>query len=367
MKQIISFIKKEMYHILRDSRTLVILLIMPLMQMILYGYALTNEVKDSKFAVWDQCQTEFSRNMIREIDAGKYFDLYKNVHSESEIENLFKENKIKLGIVIDKDFEINKYIQGKSNVQLLADASNPNEGSTVINYATTIITKYFNKDLQVGAMPQIQPEVRFLYNPELLSSFNFVPGVMAMILMLVSTMMTGVSIVKEKEMGTMEILLVSPMQPMKVIIAKMVPYFIVSFINILTILAMSVWLLDLPIKGNIFLLLMESSLFIITCLAFGFFISNVTEKQETAMFIALIGMFLPTLMLSGYMFPIENLPTPLRVISNAVPARWYYNILKNVMIKGLGFASVWKENAILIGMTLLLMILSIKKFKLRLE
>lgn len=367
MKQIVSFITKEMYHILRDSRTLVILLIMPLMQIILYGFALTNEVKNSNFAVWDQCQTEYSRNLVRKLDAGKYFDLYKEVQSQADIEALFYQNKIKLGIVIDKDFETNKYTQNQSNIQLLADASDPNVGNTVINYASSIITQYFTQDVNTGQVPQIQPEIRFLYNPELLSSFNFVPGVMAMILMLVSTMMTSVSIVKEKELGTMEVLLVSPMQPLKVIIAKMVPYFAVSFINVLSIIIVSVWLLHLPIKGSILLLLAESSLFIITCLSFGFFISNVTDKQESAMFISLIALFLPTLMLSGYMFPIENLPLPLQVISNAVPARWFYNILKNVMIKGLGFASVWKENLILIGMSLLLIALSIKKFKLRLE
>lgn len=338
---------------------------MPVVQIVLYGFALTNEVKNSPFAVWDQNETSFSQNLITEISHSKYFDYYQKVNSATQMEDLFREGKIKLGVVIDKHFEGNTQNNEASKIQLLADGSDPNVGNTVVNYASFIINSYYNKNIQPSF--QIKPEVRYLYNPQLLSSFNFVPGVMAMILMLVSTMMTAVSIVKEKELGTLEVILVSPMQPLKMILAKMVPYFLVSFINVVNIILLSVFVLHLPIKGNLILLLAESSLFIITCLSFGFFISNNTDSQETAMFISLIGLFLPTLMLSGYMFPIENLPLPLRTISNAVPARWFYNILKAVMLKGLGFASVWKENLILLGMSVLLIALSIKKFKLRLN
>jgi ABC-2 type transport system permease protein len=213
----------------------------------------------------------------------------------------------------------------------------------------------------------IKPEVRMLYNPELKGAPNFVPGVMAMVLLLVCVMMTSVSIVREKEMGTMEILLVSPVKPLMVIIAKAIPYLILSMINLCAILLLSVYALDLPIKGSVVLLFGESTLLILTALALGLLISTITSSQQSAMFASMLGMMLPTLLLSGYMFPIENMPVVLQVISNIVPARWYYVIVKDVMLKGLGFSSIWKETIILAGMTVFFTLLSLRKFKIRLE
>jgi ABC-2 type transport system permease protein len=208
--------------------------------------------------------------------------------------------------------------------------------------------------------------MRMLYNPQLKGAYSFVPGVMAMVLMLVCTMMTAITIVREKELGTMEVMLVSPMRPLRIIVAKAVPYLLLSMINITTILLLSVFVLDVPINGSLLLLVSESILFTITCLAFGLLISSSTDSQQTAMFISLTGMFLPTVMLSGFMFPIENMPLPLRIISNIVPAKWYYSIVRSVMIKGLGFGAIWKETLILAGMMVFLLALSIKKFKIRL-
>jgi ABC-2 type transport system permease protein len=189
---------------------------------------------------------------------------------------------------------------------------------------------------------------------------------MAMVLMLVCTMMTAITVVREKELGTMEILLVSPIKPLRIVVAKAVPYLLLSIINIASILLLSVYVLDVPIRGNLALLVFEGILFTLTCLAFGLLISSSTDSQQTAMFISLTGMFLPTIMLSGFMFPIENMPLPLRIISNIVPAKWFYYIVKEVMIKGLGIAAVWKETLILTGMMVLLLMLSIKRFKIRL-
>jgi len=179
-------------------------------------------------------------------------------------------------------------------------------------------------------------------------------------------MMTAITIVREKEMGTMEVMLVSPMQPLKIVTAKAVPYLLLSIVNIISILLLSVYVLDVPIEGSLLLLMAESILFTLTCLSFGLFISAVTDSQQTAMFISLTGMFLPTVMLSGFMFPVENMPLPLRIISHAVPARWFYQIVRSVMIKGLDISGVWKETVILIGMTIFLLGLAIKKFKIRL-
>jgi ABC-2 type transport system permease protein len=213
---------------------------------------------------------------------------------------------------------------------------------------------------------QIQTQVKMIYNPQLKGTTNFVPGVMALVLLLVCVLMTSVSIVKEKEMGTMEVLLVSPFQPFLVVVSKAVPYFVVSLINLVVILLLSVFLLEMPIKGSILLLFAESSLLILTALSLGLLVSTVTASQQAAMIISLLGMLLPTMIFTGFMFPLENMPKALQVIANIVPSKWYYIIVKSIMIKGLGFQAIWKETCILAGMTIFLMTVSIKRFKTRL-
>ncbi len=213
---------------------------------------------------------------------------------------------------------------------------------------------------------RIIPEIKMLYNPQLKGVHNFVPGVMALVLMLVCVMMTAIAIVREKETGTMEILLVSPFQPLMVIVAKTIPYLILSLVNVTMILALSVLVLDLPINGSLGLLFAVSTLFIITCLSLGMFISVKTQTQQAAMLISLVGMLLPTLLFSGFMFPIENMPLPLQIVSNIVPAKWYYIMIKSIMIKGLGFMYIWKPILILSGITLFFIVVSIKNFKIRL-
>ena len=252
-------------------------------------------------------------------------------------------------------------------MQVIADASDPNTGNTLTNYLTNIVADYQRQKLAQTPIPlQITTQVRMLYNPQLKGAHNFVPGVMALVLMLVCVMMTAVSIVREKELGTMEILLVSPFKPELVILSKAVPYLLLSLVNVTSILLLSVFVLHLPVKGSVLLLFAESTLFIITSLSLGLFISVRAQTQQTAMLVSLLGMLLPTLLFSGFMFPIENMPRPLQVISNAVPAKWYYIIVKSIMIKGLGFAAIWKETLILFGITLFFLAVSLKSFKIRL-
>ncbi|MBD0288117.1 MAG: ABC transporter permease, partial [Flavisolibacter sp.] len=255
----------------------------------------------------------------------------------------------------------------KTQVQLIADASDPNVANTLINYASAIIMDYQKRITNDRQLPYtINTEMRMLYNPQLKGAYNFVPGVMAMVLLLVCTLMTAITIVKEKEMGTMEVMLVSPLQPLKIVIAKAVPYLLLSAINIGSILLLSVYVLEVPINGSLALLVFESVLFTLVSLALGLLISSGSESQQTAMFISLVALFLPTVMLSGFMFPIENMPLPLRIISHIVPARWYYTIVKSVMIKGLGLGAIWKETLILTGMLLFFLGMAIKNFKIRL-
>jgi ABC-2 type transport system permease protein len=362
------FIKKEFYHIWRDKRTLFILLGIPITQIIIFGFALTNEVKNSKIAILDFSKDVASQQLIQKFSASKYFYYTANLYSYKEVEPIFKEGKIKMILVIPQQFANDLVHANKTQVQLICDATDPNVASTLSNYAGAVIRDYQNIINQNQKLPyRIETEVRMMYNPELKGAYSFVPGVMALILMLTCAMMTSIAIVKEKEMGTMEIILVSPLKPFGVVVAKAIPYMLLSMINVITILLLSFFVLDVPIAGSLSLLIAESLLFTITSLALGLLISSLTNSQQAAMLISLLGLFLPTTVFSGYMFPIENMPVPLQVMSNIVPAKWYYYIVKTVMIKGLGFTYIWKETLILIGMTIVLFTLSIKKFKIRLE
>jgi len=367
MKQFFSFVKKEFYHILRDKRTMFILLVMPIVQIIIFGFALTNEVKNSRIAVLDNSKDVATTSIIHEINASKYFDVERNLYTYNDIEAAFRSGKVKLAIVFPQNFNDNLQHFNKAQIQLVADASDPNVANTLINYATAIIMNYQDRITNDRKLPYtINTEMRMMYNPQLKGAYSFVPGVMAMVLMLVCTMMTAITIVREKELGTMEVLLVSPIQPLKIVVAKAVPYLLLSIVNITSILLLSVLVLEVPINGSIVLLMLVSILFTLTSLALGLLISSATDSQQTAMFISLTGMFLPTIMLSGFMFPIENMPLPLRIVSNAVPAKWFYNIVKSVMIKGVGIEMIWKEVLILTGMMFFFLALSIKKFKIRL-
>ncbi|MEJ7740572.1 MAG: ABC transporter permease [Chitinophagaceae bacterium] len=367
MKQFLSFVKKEFFHILRDRQTMFILLGMPIVQIIIFGFALTNEVKNARIAVLDNAKDVATLSLTQELEASRYFEIDNYLHSYNDVEAVFRKGKIKLVVIFPQRFNQDLLHLNKAQVQLVADASDPNVANTLTNYARAIIMDYQDRITQGRKLPYtINTEMRMLYNPQLKGSYSMVPGVMAMVLMLVCTMMTAITIVKEKELGTMEIMLVSPVRPLKIIVAKAIPYLILSIVNISSILLLSVFVLEVPINGSLALLVFESILFTLTCLAFGLLISSTTDSQQTAMFISLTGMFLPTIMLSGFMFPIENMPFPLRMLSNAVPAKWYYSIVRSVMIKGVGLASVWKETLILTGMMIFLLILSTRKFKIRL-
>ena len=345
-----------------------ILLGMPVVQIIIFGFALTNEVKNESIAILDQSKDANASQLISEIGASRYFSISTILYNPNEIEETFQTNKAKIILVLPASFGSDLKHLNKAQVQLIADASDPNTPTTLINYATAIINSYQLRLDETAKIPyQISTQVRMLYNPQLKGAYSFVPGVMAMVLMLVCTMMTAITIVREKETGTMEVMLVSPIQPIKIVVAKAVPYLLLSIINITSILLLSVFVLDVPINGSLALLVAESVLFTITCLSFGLLISSVTSSQQTAMFISMMGLFLPTIMLSGFMFPVENMPLPLRTISNIVPSRWYYEIVLAVMIKGLGITSVLKQTLILTGMTLLLLTLAIRNFKIRLE
>lgn len=368
MKQFIIFVQKEFYHIFRDRKSLLIIILMPIVQIILFGFALTNEIKDSSIAILDYSKDISSTDIIRRIGASRYFNIAADLHSQKDLETAFKTGKIRLAVVFQPGFRQALLHSNQAQVQLIADAADPNTATTVTNYASNIIRDYQSDLNQQAQTPyQVTPQIRMLYNPQLKGAYNFVPGVMAMILILISAMMTSVAIVREKEINTMEVLLVSPLKPFLFILSKAIPYIFLSLVNVTTILIVSVTLLEVPINGSLLLLFFEALLFIATSVSLGLMISNVTDSQQTALMISLMGLLLPTLLLGGFMFPIESMPRPLQIVSNIVPSKWFFTIVKNVMIKGLGFNVIWKETLVLAGMALFFLAISLSKFKTRLS
>ncbi len=367
MKQFFVFVRKEFRHIFRDRKSLLIIIMMPIVQIILFGFALTNEIKNSNIAVLDNAKDGLSRAIIQRLDASRYFNVTRYLQTPQDIDEAFKSGNIRLAVVFQPGFRQSLLHTNKAQVQLISDGSDPNTATTVTNYASNIINDYQMELNEFAQLPySIKPGIRMLYNPQLKGAYNFVPGVMAMILILISAMMTSVAIVREKEINTMEVLLVSPLKPLLFILSKAIPYIVLSLVNVSTILLVSVTLLEVPINGSLFLLMGESLLFIITAVSLGLMISNLTKTQQEAQMFSLMALMLPTLLLGGFMFPIESMPLPLRMLSNIVPSKWYFHIVKDVMIKGLGFSVVWKETLVLVSMSLLLLAISFKKFKTRL-
>lgn len=368
MKQLLVFIRKEFYHVFRDRRTLLILFGLPIVQIVLFGFALSSEVKNIGITILDYAHDDHSLHVTNRVRQSSHFVVRDPVTSYEEIPDRFKEGVVKCAIVFPAKFGEDLYRSGKAQLQVIADASDPNSAKIAVSYITSIVSGYqreLNPNFQIA--PQIIPEVRQLYNEEQNGSLNFIPGVIALIFMIVSTALTSVAVVREKELGTMEILLVSPFKPMMVLIAKAIPYLALSFLDFIIILLLSVYLLNVTIEGSLTLLIAESVLFIITCLSLGLLISNVTHNQQTAMLVSMMAMMLPTIILTGFLFPLENMPRIFQIISNIIPSKYYFFIVKSVMLKGLGFEFVWKETLILIGMTVALLGLSLKKFKVRLS
>ena len=367
MKQLFSFIRKEFHHIFRDRTTVMILLLMPVIQIVLFGFALSTEVKDTQVVVLANSNDDATQRIIDRIDASEYFDVVGYVHNPKEINAAFRDGKAKLAMVFENNFSENLKTDGTAHIQLLADATDPNAATSFIFYAGNIISNYQQDISTQTSSGLIQPEVKMLYNPQLKSAFNFVPGVLGMIMMLICAMMTSIAIVREKEMGTMEILLVSPMKPIYTMLSKIAPYFVLSIINFATIMMLSVFVLKVPIAGSFISLFVVSLLYIFVALSLGLLVSTITNSQLAAMMVSGMGFMIPVMLLSGMIFPIENMPGFLQVISNIVPARWYIDAVKTIMIKGLSIGDVLKDVGVLVLMGTVLVTISLKLFKVRLE
>ncbi|MDC0584546.1 ABC transporter permease [Bacteroidales bacterium] len=364
----LGFVKKEFYHIFRDKRTMLILFGMPIAQILLFGYVITNEINNAEIAILDYSNDNITHEITNKLSSSGYFVLVQRLQNEKQIHEVLKSGKAKEVIVFENDFANNIVRNGIANIQLIADASDANTANLIVNYTQAIINDYAKELIYDKTLPmQITPQIRMLYNEELKGAFTFVPGTMTLILMLVSAMMTSISIAREKELGTMEILLVSPLKPMQIILGKVTPYIGIAFINALIIILLGVFVFHMPILGSNTLLMLECLLFITMALSLGILISTAASSQQVAMFISMFALLLPTMLLSGFIFPIDNMPLVLQWLSAIMPPRYFIDIIKNIMLKGTGLAFIWKETLILILMTLFFILMSLKKFKIRLD
>lgn len=339
-----------------------ILLGMPVLQIILFGFAITTELNHSRVAVLDPSKDAVTTRITERIDENRYFSVVKELSSASDIETVFRHDEADIVVAFTPDFDAN-LSTGEAGIQLVVDATDPNTGNMMAGYVQGIV----GQALQSGTQSSPIVQTHLLFNPQMKSAYNFVPGVMGLILMLICAMMTSISIVREKETGTMEVLLVSPIRPIFIILAKAVPYLVLSCVNLATILLLSVYVLHVPVEGSLWTLSFLSLLLIAVALSLGLLISCVVQNQVAAMIVSGMGLMMPVMLLSGMIFPIESMPAVLQWISNIIPARWYIQAVKKVMIEGLGMAAVWHEALILSGMAALLIGLSLKKFKDRLE
>lgn len=363
-----AFMRKEFLHIFRDARSMVILFGIPIVQIMLFGYVITTDINDATIGFVDLSQDEITHGMKDKLLSSGYFKENIVLHSQSEIDAALKSGKVRLVVAFESDFSKRLEKEHVAHMQIIADAAEPNTANLLVNFASAVCRDYIMAQYpEVEMATPMNPIVRIMYNQELKSVFMFVPGTMALILMIISALMTSVSIAREKELGTMELLLVSPLKPIQIILGKVTPYLVLSVINAVVILGLGHFIFGLPVRGSIVLLMAECLLFILTALSLGIMISSMAKSQQVAMMISLFALMLPTMMLSGFIFPIENMPLPLRTISNIVPPKWFIIIVKGIMIKGNGFVPVMKETIILLVMTSFYIGMSVKKFKIRLE
>jgi ABC-2 type transport system permease protein len=369
MKRYWGFVIKEFYHIFRDFRTLLILFGIPVAQVLIFGFVVSNDIKNIKISILDYSGDEITQKITNKILSGGYFELHSYLNSYDQIEDAFHTGNVKEVIIFEPGFSQNLGKTGTASMRIVSDASDANTGRLIATYTQGIVMNYIQETIaEKGTLPYtINPQPRMYFNQGMKGVYMFVPGTMAMILMLISALMTSISITREKEMGTMEVLLVSPLKPIQIILGKVTPYIGLAFINAVIILLMGYFVFQLPVNGSMILLLLETILYITLALSLGIFISTVAKNQQMAMFISMLALMLPTILLSGFIFPIENMPKILQWISTLMPPRWFIVILKNIMLKGNGFLYVWKETLILMGMTLVFIGLSVKRFKIRLD
>ena len=370
MKEFAASAVKEFRHIFRDRRTILIAMVMPVVQIFLFGFAVSTEVNDARIAFCGDMSDPEVRKTVDRIDQNKYLSIVGRIDRPSDAEDLFRKNRADAAVCFAQDYGSDLISSGRTGAEIICDGSDPNTARMIASYLAGVISSE-QTDIGISMAGEkkvsMTPVVQLMYNPAMKSSYNFVPGVMGLILMLICSMMTAVSIVREKETGTLELLLVSPVRPLWIVISKMMPYLALSAVNFASILLLSHYVMEVPVNGSLLLLSFAALVFVVSSLALGLLISVISSSQRTALLICGMGLTMPTMIFSGIIFPCESMPQILQWVSDIIPAKWFIIIVKKVMIQGDGMASVIKELSILAGMAALLLAVSIRSFKTRLQ
>ena len=351
MKQFLSLVIKEAKHIVRDKRTMLMLFGMPIVLMLLFGFAITNDVKNVRTVIVMNRANYATQQAVDRLSASAYFTITRAVATPAEARQLIQDQKADLAVVFSAHFS-----SLRPDYQLIVDGTDPNMAQQWSAYAGAVLSNPSG-----GAV-----NTKLLYNPQMKSAYNFVPAIMGMLLMLICAMMTSISIVREKEKGTMEVLLVSPTPPLVIIAAKVVPYLILAFLILISILLMSAFVLHVPVRGSLFWIFAVSTLYILLALSLGLLVSNVAQTQLVALLLSAMVLIMPIIMLSGMLFPVESMPRILQYLSATIPTRYYISAMRKLMIMGVGVKQVLNEMLVLLGMFVALLTLSLAKFNTRL-
>jgi ABC-2 type transport system permease protein len=366
MKAFLGFVRKETLHLLRDRQTLSILLLLPVVQVLIFGFAVRTDVEEIPLVIVDPTPDVTTLELRERLAASDRFRIVAVGPSTRHLDAQFRAGSVRQALVLPRDVERRLGRGDSLPVQLLTDGSDPNIGGIMQGYATAVVQRWYADATPAGGALRIEPATRMRFNPTLESSHLFVPGLVAFVLTIISAMMTAISITREKEMGTMEMLLVSPIRPVGIVAGKVIPYIVLGFLSVLLVLIAARTVFEVPLRGSLTLLLAECGLYIITALALGIVISTRAPTQRTAMIAALAGLMMPTLLLSGFIFPLDSLPAALQALSHVVPARWFLIIVRGVMVKGAGLATLWQETLVLVGMTVFFLVTGSRRLAIRL-
>ena len=374
MKTIYHIIIKEFLQLRRDRRMLVLSFLAPVIQLILLGYAATTDIEDIPMLVFDQDKTSTSREFINQFVNSGYFVIEREVHSLGEIDHYIEDGHVWMALVIPTNFSNNLLARRQTSVQLLADGSDANSANISIGYASQIINMYTRSIVteirkrtpQVAQPARVNPEIRVWYNPELKSRNFMVPGVLAMVLMIITMTLTSLAVVKEKEIGTLEQLMVTPIKPYQLILGKLLPFVIIGALDVALVIIVARFWFEVPLRGSVALLLGLSGLFVLTTLGLGLFVSTISKTQQQAMMTAQFFFFMPFIYLSGFAFPIENMPPAIQYVTYLIPLRYFIVIIRGVFLKGVGIAELWPQAIPLWIFGLAILTLSVLRFRKRL-
>ena len=388
MKEFFAFVRKEFLHIFRDRRTLLVLIGLPTMLIVLFGFAISTEIRNVNIGLYSQDDDIAVARLMEKIDQSEYFTYIGEYGSEEDVDMAMRRGEIDAALMFGPNFAASLYSDAGADISVVADATNPNNASMEVMYLTGIVADYFRDDVEEAvavrmlasmsgdesgesvptAMPgTVGPQLRMLYNPQLKSSYNFVPGIMGLILLLICALMTSVSIVREKETGSMEVLLVSPIKPINIVLAKMIPYFVISCAVLVNILLLTIFVLKVPVAGSFFWMILVSVIYIILSLGIGMLVSSLVKTQIIATLICGMIFLVPVMMFSGMLYPIESMPVALQWFAQTIPAKWFIEAIRKIMIEGVPVRYVTKEILIMTGMAVVIFAAAVIKFKDRLD